>query len=385
MRIAILSWESVHSIYVGGVAVHVSELAKSLQLKGHDVHVFTRMGQFQSLVENVDGVFYHRCMFELTPNFIEEINNMCRSIVSAVFETEDFGGSFDVIHAHDWLTANALNWIKQGRNRKTVLTMHSTEYGRCGNNFGGGNSESISRIEWEGIYHANKVIAVSNTLKNELNWLYSLTNGKVDVIYNGVNCEAFNGWIDHLAVRKMYEIGPHDPIILFTGRMVYQKGPDILAETIPRILRHYQNAKFVFAGDGGMRAHIEGLVRQMGIFESTRFLGHLSGWRLTDLFKTADCICVPSRNEPFGIVILEAWSAGKPVVASVNGGPSEFVWHEINGYKVFANPDSIEWGLGNLLNDMDHAHWMGHNGRKTAEEMFSWHRIADETLNVYHN
>jgi len=385
MRIALLSWESMHSIYVGGIAVHVSELAKSFAHKGHDVHVFTRMGHNQPPYEFIHGVHYHRCGFDLNPNFLDEIDNMCRSFVHHVFATEDFIGPFDVIHAHDWLTANALVWIKNGRFRKTVFTMHSTEYGRCGNTFNGGVSEAINHREWSGIYHADKVVAVSKTLREELNWLYSLPENKVNVIYNGVNCRDFDGWIDALAVRKIYEIDEHDPMVLFAGRMVYQKGPDILMEAIPKVLHHYPNAKFFFVGDGGMRWQLEDISHKMNIRSSTRFLGHLNGWRLMDLFKTADCVCVPSRNEPFGIVILEAWSAGKSVVASINGGPSEFVWHDINGYKVHAHADSTQWGVDRTLGDLDHAHWMGANGRKTVEMFFSWDKIADETLALYNN
>ena len=109
------------------------------------------------------------------------------------------------------------------------------------------------------------------------------------------------------------------------------------------------------------------------------------GGVLKDLFKTADCICVPSRNEPFGIVILEAWSAGKPVVASINGGPSEFVWHDVNGLKVEAHSESTQWGVESMLEDLDHARWMGKNGRLATETIFSWDSVADETLAIYNN
>lgn len=383
MKVAFFSWEAVHSVYVGGVAVHVSELASALARKGHEVHVFTRIGDRQSSYEHINGVHYHRCHHEFDSNFPKEIENMCRSFLHAFLQTEDLIGPFDIVHAHDWLAANAMIWIKNMRERRTVLTMHSTEYGRCGNNFAGGVSQDVSNVEWAGIYHADRVISVSDTLKQELMWLYSMPEDKAHVIYNGVNYRAFDGWIDDLAVRKMYDIGPSDPIILFAGRMVYQKGPDLLAESIPTILKDYHNAKFVFIGDGGLRSQVEGRVGQLGVRESTRFLGHQSGWRLNDLFKASTCVCVPSRNEPFGIVILEAWSAGKPVVATMNGGPSEFVWHNVNGYKVKAEVDSINWGLGTLLADGEYANWMGRNGRHAVETTFSWDKVADETLAVY--
>jgi hypothetical protein len=75
MRIAILSWESLHSIQVGGVSVHVTELAAALERKGYEIHVFTRMGHNQPCYERIDGVHYHRCPFALNPSFVDEIDN----------------------------------------------------------------------------------------------------------------------------------------------------------------------------------------------------------------------------------------------------------------------------------------------------------------------
>ena len=385
MRIALLSWETSYSVYVGGVSNHVTELACALERKGHEVHVFTRMGNDDhDHQECIHGVHYHRCPFASNPDFIEEINNMCKSFVQAVFETEDFLGiNFDIVHAHDWLTAKSIVLIKEGRGRKTILTMHSTEYGRCGNNFYGGASKRVSDIEWEGAYSADHIVAVSKTLKNELMWIYNIPEWKIDVIYNGISYWNYDGMVDPAFVRSMYGIGPLDPMVLFAGRITYQKGPDILLQAVPNIIKFYNNAKIVFVGDGDMRAGLEDTARHMNIAHATRFLGHKSGKDLTYLFKATDCVCVPSRNEPFGIVILEAWSAGKPVVASVKGGPSEFVWNNVNGLKVYDNPDSVSWGVGTMFSDFDHAQWMGCNGRTTAENIFSWDIIADEAVSIY--
>ncbi len=104
---------------------------------------------------------------------------------------------------------------------------------------------------------------------------------------------------------------------------------------------------------------------------------------LASLFKVCDAVCLPSRNEPFGISILEAWSAGKPVVASVNGGPNEFVWHEVNGLKIYAHPESVAWGIGTLFTNFEWARWMGRNGRVAVEIAFSWDHVADRYLRVY--
>ena len=383
MKIALLSWESLHSIPVGGVATHVTELAAALERRGHELHVFTRMGAGQSHYQQIDGVHYHRCPFALSASFIDEINTMCSSFAHYVEEAENFSGPFNIIHAHDWLTANALIWLRQRRGRKGILTIHSTEYGRCGNTFCNGSSARVRYQESAGTYWAERVIAVSRSLKQELMWMYQVPDWKVSVIYNGVNVHNFDGWIEPSHIKGRHSIGPTDPTILFVGRMAHQKGPDLLIEAMPAILRYYPRAKFVFAGEGELRPSLERRAQQLGVAHATRFIGFQINGSLSDIYKACDVVCVPSRNEPFGIVILEAWSAGKPVVSTRNGGPEEFVWHQVNGLKVHANPDSIAWGLGTLFTNFDWARWMGRNGRVAAESAFSWDAIAAETVSAY--
>ena len=383
MRIALLSWESLHSIAVGGVAVHVTELAAALDRREHEIHVFTRQGQSQPGYDFIDGVHYHRCPFALTTNFIDEVNNMCRAFVDAVLAVEDTVGSFDVVHAHDWLASNAAVWVKEGRGRRTVLTMHSTEYGRNGNRFLGGQAARVQEHERHGTYCADRVITVSNQLKAETRWLYELPDWKVQTIYNGVSTPQFDYAVDAGEVKRRYAMGPLDPMILFVGRMVVQKGPDILVRTMPSILRHYPHAKFVFVGDGYMKEDVCRIGHQLGVAHAMRVLGVVRGRELTNLFKACDVVAVPSRNEPFGIVILEGWSAHKPVVSTKRGGPAEFVWHEINGLHVDDTPESVAWGLETLIADHDRCRWMGRNGRATVDAAFSWDSIAEQTELVY--
>ena len=383
MRIALLSWESLHSIAVGGVAVHVTELAAALDRREHEIHVFTRQGQSQPGYDFIDGVHYHRCPFALSTNFVDEVNNMCRAFVDAVLAVEDTVGSFDVVHAHDWLASNAAVWVKEGRGRRAVLTMHSTEYGRNGNRFLGGQAARVQEHERHGTYCADRVITVSNQLKAETRWLYELPDWKVRTVYNGVTAPQFDYAVDAGEVKRRYAMGPLDPMILFVGRMVVQKGPDILVRTMPSILRHYPHAKFVFVGDGHMKEDVCRIGHQLGVAHAMRVLGVVRGRELTNLFKACDVVAVPSRNEPFGIVILEGWSAHKPVVSTKRGGPAEFVWHEINGLHVDATPESVAWGLGTLIADHDRCRWMGRNGRATVDAAFSWDSIAEQTETVY--
>jgi len=383
VRIALFSWETLHSIAVGGVGVHVTELAAALQRRNHEVHVITRQGPGQSTYDNIHDVHYHRCSFALNASFVDEINNMCRSFVHQFNALEDSIGRFDIAHAHDWLASNATVWIKEGRGRRAVLTVHSTEYGRNGNRHIAGQASRVADHERHGTYCADRVITVSNQLRDEISWLYQVPHHKTNVIYNGVNAQAFDYSIDAGDVKRRYHIGPLDPTVLFVGRMVVQKGPDILMRTLPHVLRYHPSTKFVFAGDGHMRGEVYGLAQQLGVAHAVRMLGDVRGQTLYDLYKACDIVAVPSRNEPFGIVILEGWSAHKPVVSTKRGGPAEFVWHGVNGLQVDDNPDSVAWGLGTLLADHNRCRWMGRNGRAAVDAAFSWDMIAEQTEVVY--
>jgi glycosyltransferase involved in cell wall biosynthesis len=70
-------------------------------------------------------------------------------------------------------------------------------------------------------------------------------------------------------------------------------------------------------------------------------------------------------------------------VVSKNGGPDEYVWHEVNGLKIYPTPESVAWGLGTLFTNFEWARWMGANGRVAAESAFSWDAVGNQTTSVY--
>ncbi|MFH8092857.1 MAG: glycosyltransferase family 4 protein [Candidatus Aenigmatarchaeota archaeon] len=378
------SWESLHSIAVGGISPVVTELAAAQHKAGHEVHVFTRMGPGQSPYENINGVHYHRCSFAFNPDLIQEMHNMCKSMVHEFFRCEDFSGKFDIIHGHDWHVVPALDEIKKARGHKIVFHFHSTQYGRDGNRFNGGAAEAIRGLEWYGSYIADRVIALTHTFKEEIKWVHRIPEDKIRILHNGIHAHKFNGWINPAEVKARYHIGPLDPTILFIGRITYMKGPDLLMEAIPEVLREFPHAKFIFAGDGDMKHWLERRAHELGIAHAVRFTGWINDFnQKSDLYKSVDAVCVPSRNEPFGVVVLEAWSAGKPVIATHGTGAGEIVWHEVTGVRVYQTPNSIAWGIKYIFSDFERARWMGRNGRRAAEEAFNWDNIAKHLDNFY--
>lgn len=384
MRIGLFSWESLHSISVGGIAVHVTELAAALQRKGNEVHVFTRIGSDQKVYEVIDDVHYHRCPFAFSNDFMQEMDNMSKSMAHYFFETENVSGVFDIVHGHDWHVVNALNDIKNARSKRIVWTLHSNQFGRDGNHFNDGGANVIKDIEWNGTYIAEKVIVCSQAMRKETQWIHKIPGDKMRVIHNGIWAYKFDGFIDPWNdAKKKYGIGVYDPVALFVGRMTTQKGPDMLLEAVPNILKDHPNAKIVFVGDGYMNHDLENKAREMNVAHATRFTGYISDQDKANLFKACDCVVVPSRNEPFGIVVLEAWACGKPVIATHGTGAGEIVWHDVTGLKVYKNPNSIAWGVKEIFSNPEKAKWIGGNGREAAEKAFTWDKIAEETLNVY--
>ncbi|MDO8629932.1 MAG: glycosyltransferase [Phycisphaerales bacterium] len=385
MKIAMLSWESMHSIAVGGIAPHVTELASALHLRGHDVHIFTRRHDGQKRYERIGDVHYHRCAYVGHEEFTEDMARMADSFAWHLGEVEyGYGEPFDIVHGHDWMITRALVRLKNERHRPAVMTIHSTEYGRCGNElFWHGQSKRIRDLEWEGAYVADRVICVSESLRKEVSQLYTLPEDKTLSIYNGVNASRFDAPVDVKKIRRSCAVNADEPCVLFAGRLAWQKGPDMLLDAVPSVLERRPKVKFVFAGEGEMRSQLEAQAAAAGIARSVRFVGYRTGQDLVGLFKSADLVCVPSRNEPFGIVILEAWSASKPVVATRTGGPAEFVRHLDTGWTVSSDVESIGDGLEAVLADDDHARRMGVNGRREAETRFSWNTIAAQTEGVY--
>ncbi len=378
------SWESMHSVRTGGLARSVTEVSEALARKGHDVHIFTRIGENQFELEEINGVNYHRCSFDPGGNIMEYCENMGNSMVEKFYISERIFGKFDVLHGHDWHVINALNRIKTEKGYPFVLTFHSTEYGRNGSEFGDWwEFREISGREWYGCYIADKVITVSHTMKDELMWLYNVPDWKIHVVPNGIKIKDYERKVDAGKIKERYGIHPLAPTILFIGRLVMQKGPDLLIEAIPGILGHRWDAKFIIAGDGGMRGSLEHRAWQLGISHAVRFLGYIPDDEYKDILNACDIVCIPSRNEPFGIVLLEAWSAGKAVVAADVGGLKENIENFITGIKVHLYPESIAWGINYIINDSKGVISLGRNGKRMAKKLFTWDVVARSVLRVY--
>ncbi len=384
MRVAMFSSESLHSITSGGLGVHVTELAAGLQRRGHEIHVITRRKEDQSYYDHIDSVHYHRVDHGWSENYVECMDYMCKVMAHRFHEVTSLVGKFELVHAHDWLAANAMKYVMEGYGTPGILTMHSTEYGRDGNVFFEGFARWVRDAEEAGCHNASVLIAVSHFLADELRLIYHVPDWKIHVVPNGVNYHAFDGFVDPAEIKGRYGIAALAPTIFCPGRMTLQKGMDMLVEAVPLVLGYFPEAKFIISGTGPEKENIVRKAYEIGVAGSIIFLDNLPRWEYIDLMRAIDMLVVPSRNEPFGIVVLEAWAAGKPVVATIAGGPREFIWHDVNGFLVNTDPSGLAHGIGSLLADHDHCRALGLNGRRAVEERFNWDNVAAYTEGVYH-
>ncbi len=184
---------------------------------------------------------------------------------------------------------------------------------------------------------------------------------------------------------NLHGMCPEEKIVLFVGRLVYEKGVHILVNAAPKVLEK-TNAKFIIVGNGYMKDQLLNIVNSTGLAHKVMFTGFVDDDTLRKLQRCADVSVVPSLFEPFGIVALEAMAARSPVVVSDTGGLSEIVNHDVDGVKVYTgNPDSLAWGITRVLTNEQYANTIRTNAYQKILEKYNWEKIGQQTKNLYEN
>jgi glycosyltransferase involved in cell wall biosynthesis len=382
-----LTWEYPPRI-IGGISPHVYYLSKSLAKNGTKVYVVTCDFPGAPAHEVVDGVEVFRIDSYKNPSpdfatWVYLMNvNMQKEAAALI---HGLGGKVDVIHAHDWLVATAGIGLKHVFRRPFFATIHSTEIGRR-NGIHFDYERMIHETEAWLTYEAWKVICCSDYMMGHVQWAFGLPWDKMIMVPNGVNYEVYEkyGNEDLKQFRAKFAL-PEERIVLFVGRLVYEKGVHVFVNAAPSVLAKV-NAKFVIVGNGYMKDQLSGLVKGMGLENKVLFTGFVDDDTLRKLQRCADVSVVPSLFEPFGIVALEAMAAGSPVVVSDTGGLSEIVEHDVSGVKVYVNnPESLAWGITKVLTDDGYANWLRNNAYKRIREKYDWNKIAQQTKTIYNN
>ena len=385
LSVMMLTWEFPPRI-IGGISPHVYYLSKSLTRKGMKVYVVTCDFPGAPQHEVLDGVEIFRIDSYKNPSpdfatWVYLMNVNMQKEAAAIIKGLD--GNVDVLHVHDWLVATAGIGLKHVFRKPLFATIHSTEIGRR-NGIHFDYERMIHETEAWLTYEAWKVICCSDYMVSHVRWAFGLPADKQIMIPNGVNADVYAEIekTDLTQFRIKFAL-PEEKIVLFVGRLVYEKGVHVLVNAILKVLEKV-NAKFVIVGNGYMKEQLSGLVKSLGIAQKVLFTGFVDDETLRKLQICADVSVVPSLFEPFGIVALEAMAAKSPVVVSDTGGLGEIVDHDVDGVKVYTNnPDSLAWGIIRVLTDEKNAQRLRSNAYKKIQEKYNWDRIAQQTENIY--
>jgi glycosyltransferase involved in cell wall biosynthesis len=383
LSVLMLSWEYPPRV-IGGISPHIYFLSKHLAQRDVKVYVVTCDFPGAPTHEVIDGVEVYRIDSYKNPSpdfatWVYLMNmNMQKETATLM---KKIGNKIDVIHAHDWLVANAGIGLKHVFRKPLLVTIHSTEMGRR-DGLHTTAEKMIHETEAWLTYEAWKVICCSDYMISHVRYVFGLPNDKLVMVPNGVNIDCYNSNEDFATFRAKFAL-PEEKIILFVGRLVYEKGIHVLINAVPKIIGKV-NAKFIIVGSGYMKEQLLNIVRSMGLEHKVLFQGFLDEATLLKLQMCADVSVVPSLFEPFGIVALEAMAAKSPVVASDTGGLSEIIEHDVTGVKVYPNnPDSLAWGITKVLQDESYAKCLRDNAYRRVQQKYDWAKIAQDTKRIY--
>lgn len=270
------------------------------------------------------------------------------------------GEEFDVIHAHYAAPQGFLGvLLKKVRRKPLVVTLHGSDITILARGFA---KPLVSFV----LKNSDAVIAVSEFLKREAVKL-GAREEKIKVIYGGA------------PASKPERLRPESRAITFIGSLVWQKGVDVLIRAFGEVDKKFQDAELVIVGDGRERKNLQKMSRELGI--RANFLG--SREELGSALEKSAVLALPSREEGFGLALLDAMAAGVPVVASRVGGIEEIIEHEYNGI-LFEKENSRELAerIIQILGNEELRKKLIENGKKTLKK-FSWEKMGSEVDAVY--
>ncbi len=298
------------------------------------------------------------------PSLMEEVSRyaLVASSIAA-------GNTFDVIHAHDWLTYPAGIAAKAISGKPLVVHVHATEFDRSGEKV----NQVVYDIERKGMEEADLVITVSNFTRQIVLEKYGIAAEKVITVHNAV---------EPVERHESESITKHvrEKIVTFLGRVTYQKGPDYFVEAAYKVLQKDENVRFVMAGSGDLLNRMVRRVAQLKIATKFHFTGFLAGAEVDTMFAMSDVYVMPSVSEPFGISPLEAMRSNVPVVISKQSGVAEVLQHAI---KVdFWDVDALADAIYGILH-YDALHQMFIRYGKTEVDNLKWENAALNVIEVY--
>ena len=390
MRVLHVSWEYPPIVY-GGLGRHVQALTAAQAARGDDVTVLTQTAERTASITEEDGIRVIRAPHDPPEvpfgedTLLAWVLGMQTGMIRAASGAGSFDpGPFDIVHAHDWVTAHAGIALRDVLGaRALVATIHATEAGRHQGWLPGPLSDAIHSIEHWLVHEADGVIACSHHMRDEVVQLFASRPDHVSVIANGIDVQRWSADPEHTAhAREIH--APTGPLVVFVGRLEWEKGAQTLIDALPRLRRRIPGLRAVIAGRGGHADELRRQVRARRMGGAIDFVGWLPEPELHGLISAADALVVPSLYEPFGMVALEGAALGAPLAVARTGGLAEFVDDGVTG-RVFTPGDveSLADAVTTAIRDPESSRRMAEAARQKAQESYGWPLIAERTDEAY--
>ncbi|MDD3311590.1 glycosyltransferase family 4 protein [Pseudodesulfovibrio sp.] len=328
--------------------------------------------QYRSLLEKTETISAREIMGELSNDFAGGYGeNLMAEIVRYGLVAAHLANSekFDVIHSHDWMTAPAGMEAKRVSGKPLVVHAHALEFDRSGEHV----NQQVYEIERAGFEAADRIIAVSHFTKDTIVRRYGIAPDKVTVVHNAVSKERRIG---QMRIQKPFK----EKLVLFLGRITFQKGPDYFVEAAAKVLERNPNVRFAMAGSGDMFPRMVERMAELRMADKFHFLGFVRGADVERIYAMSDLYVMPSVSEPFGITPLEAMVYDVPSIVSKQSGVAEVLEDAV---KIdFWDVDRLAWEILDILGNKERAQKLVEAGRRSLKKI-QWDRAAAKVLDVY--
>ncbi|MGI8726964.1 MAG: glycosyltransferase family 4 protein [Solirubrobacterales bacterium] len=386
-RVLILSWE-YPPLIEGGLARHVRKLSEGLVEHGHEVHVLTRGGGESPAEEMLGGVRVHRVLEPTRPRdlgeFVAWVERMNSDMLAAGVDLGD-SHDFDVVHGHDWLVAGACDHLARRFGAPLVCTIHATEHGRHQGWVDKHPQSHIHATERWISNRADRVIACSFYMREQIADIFGVPEARVEVIPNGIDpTDLVVG--DRAELRRLRSefAAPGEKLVLLIGRLVYEKGFQFALEAMPLLIAEVPNTRFLVAGSGTHEEELKAQAVELGLLDHGSFLGWIGDDVLHSLYRIADVCVVPSLYEPFGLVALEAMASDCPCIVADTGGLREVVpdGEQVGLRFRSRDPEALAEVAARALSDGALRDELIAEARSHIQS-FDWLEIAGQTAELY--
>jgi D-inositol-3-phosphate glycosyltransferase len=382
----------------GGMNVYVLELSRRLAERDLAVEIYTRATSslLPTVTDVSPGVRVHHVPagpFEgLDKNELPgQLCTFARELLRAEAGHEQ--GWFDLIHSHYWLSGQVGALLRDRWSVPLVHTMHTMAKVKNEQLAEGDRPEPGARVlgEEQVVEAADMLVANTAQEAAQLVDLYDADPTRVEVVHPGVDLDLFSVR-DQAAARDRLGI-PRDALVpMFVGRLQPLKAPDVLLKAVAIMLERDPSLRSrlvvpVVGGPSGSGLEhpeaVAGLAASLGISDVVWFVPPVERSRLVDWYAAASLVCVPSYNESFGLVAIEASAVGTPVVAAAVGGLTTVVRDGITGLLVDGHdPADYATAMAKVLAHPAYRARLGQAAARHALD-FAWERTADHTLEVY--